>query len=198
VDLDRQRFVRSIEAFGEVVATVGDPDAWDLPSPCAEWSAGDVVGHVVAIEHAIAATIAGQPAPMNPMVRPRRHAGDDPGASWRAAADLVLSAISTADVLGRVVTTWRGETTVASMLAYNVGDITVHTWDLARAVGADAELDPTLVEAALALYEPIADTMRGPQVFGTAVVVDPSATAQDRLLALVGRHADWTPTSARS
>ena len=198
MDPDRQHFLRSIEAFGEVVATVDDPAAWDLLSPCTQWSAGDIVGHVVAVQHAIAATIAGRRAPMNPMVQPRRHAGDDPGASWRAAADVVRTAIRAPGVLDQMVTTWRGHTTVASMLAYNVGDTTVHTWDLARAVGADADLDPELVGAALALYEPIAHTMRDPPVFGTAIVVDPAARAQDRLLALVGRHPDWTPTSARS
>jgi uncharacterized protein (TIGR03086 family) len=185
---NRDRYTRAIEAFGDVVSAT-DPSAWDARSPCDGWAARDIVGHVVAIQHAIIATITGERAPMNPMVDPGRHAGDDPAAAWRAVQAAVTEATSDPDVLGRMVKTWRGEVTVDDMLGYNVGDTTIHTWDLARAVGGDDRLDGTLVTAALDLLAPVADQMRGPNMFGQPVSVRDDADPQTRLLALVGRTA---------
>lgn len=186
MSVNRDRYCRAVEHFGRVVSAA-DPSQWDSPSPCTEWSARAVVGHVVATQHAIVATIGDRRAPMNPMKDPGRHAGDDPVAAWKSARDALLAAVTAPDVLERIVTTWRGEVTVDDMLGYNVADPTVHAWDLARAVGGDDRLDPDLVAASLALYEPIIATMRAPNIFGEAMVVDPDASPQDRLLALVGR-----------
>ncbi|MCU1391636.1 MAG: hypothetical protein JWM34_64 [Ilumatobacteraceae bacterium] len=186
MSLDSDRYLRAIDGFGRVVRATAATD-WDAQSPCSEWTARDVVGHVVAVQHAIIATIAGERAPMNPMVDPGRHAGDDPAAACADASAAVTSAIAAPGVLDRIVKTWRGEVTVDDMLGYNVGDTIIHTWDLARAVGADDRLDPDLVEVALARLLPVADAMRGPSMFGDLVAVPADADPQTRLLALVGR-----------
>jgi uncharacterized protein (TIGR03086 family) len=181
-----QRYIRAIDGFSRVVDGT-DTSAWDAPSPCAGWTARHIVGHVVAVQHAIVATIAGEKPPMNPMVDPHRHAGDDPAQAWREAREAAVEATSTPGVLDRVVSTWRGMVTVDEMIGNNVGDTTIHTWDLAKAVGADDTLDPDLVEASLAMLAPVADGMRGPNVFGEAVIVDEDADPQTRLLGIVGR-----------
>ena len=46
-----------------------------------------------------------------------------------------------------------GERTGAQLLEMRVLDVTVHTWDLARAIGADESLDPDLVAFALTLRD---------------------------------------------
>ena len=180
------RYERALQGFGEVVAQATS-DSWSAQSPCEQWTARHVVGHVIAVQHAIATTIEGTHPPMNPMKEPDRFAGDDPAATWFDAASTVRAAIAGSDISNHVVTMWRGEMTVDEMLGYNIGDTTVHTWDLARALGIDDSLDPELVAAALELYEPIADSMRGPNVFADLVTVDDAADPQTRLLALVGR-----------
>lgn len=186
VSVNSDRYTRAVRAFGRVVE-VASPQEWTAQSPCEGWTARHVVGHVVAVQHSILATIDGRRAPMNPMKEPERHAGDDPAAAWRVASTAIEAALTDPDVLDRTVTTWRGEMTVDEMLRYNVGDTTVHTWDLASALRIDDTLEPDLVEAALEVYTPIADSMRGPNVFAEAVEVDRCADAQTRLLALVGR-----------
>lgn len=183
------RYERALQGFGDVVAQASI-DSWSAQSPCSEWTARHVVGHVIAVQHAIAATINGTRPPMNPMKEPDRFAGDDPAATWLDAAATVRAAIAGSDITDQVVTMWRGEMTVDDMLGYNIGDTTIHTWDLARAIGVDDSLDAELVHAALELYEPIADSMRGPAVFADLVEVDTAADPQTRLLALVGRHRD--------
>jgi len=186
VTVNSARYERALLGFGEVVAQAS-ADSWTGQSPCSEWTARHVVGHVIAVQHAIAATINGNRPPMNPMKEPDRFAGDDPAATWLEAAATVRNAIAGSDISGQVVTMWRGEMTVDEMLGYNIGDTTIHTWDLARAIGVDDSLDADLVAAALELYEPIVDTMRGPNVFAELVHVDEDADPQTRLLALVGR-----------
>ena len=71
------RYERALHGFGAVVAQA-TPESWSAQSPCEEWTARHVVGHVIAVQHAIAATIRGTRPPMNPMKEPNRFAGDDP------------------------------------------------------------------------------------------------------------------------
>ena len=191
MSMNSVRYSRAVNEFGDLVA-LGSSRRWDAPSPCSEWSARDVVGHVIAVQHAIVATIDGQRAPMNPMVDPGRHAGQDPAATWTVAVAAISAALDQPDVLDRIVQTWRGHVTVDEMIGYNVGDTTIHTWDLARALGVDDQLDADLVAASLAALEPVADAMRGPGVFGQAMFIDASADAQTRLLGLVGRNRQWS------
>ena len=46
-----------------------------------------------------------------------------------------------------------GERTGAQLLEMRVLDVAVHTWDLARAIGADESLDPDVVAFALTLQD---------------------------------------------
>ncbi len=48
---------------------------------------------------------------------------------------------------------------VHEYLAEQVADVTIHTWDLARAIGTDEELDDALVEAVWGVFEPQKDAL---------------------------------------
>jgi uncharacterized protein (TIGR03086 family) len=73
------------------------------------------------------------------------------------------------------------------------GDLVIHRWDLARAVGADDRMDPDEVSRFLAFAkqaeEQFGDAMRGPQAFGPALEPPAGADEQTRLLAFLGRRA---------
>ncbi len=127
---------------------------------------------------------------MNPMERQDEHAGVDPYATWSAARDDVLRALDRPGTIHKIVNDWNRPTTIDASIGQNVGDTTIHSWDLARALDVDDVLDPELVAHTLAAYEPIADRMRGPMVFGARVDVAPDAGPQARLLALTGRRPD--------
>lgn len=179
-------YTKALYGFDHVVR-LAPVDAWDRPSPCEGWTARHVVGHVLAIQRFFEAAIDGREPSMNPMVDPHRHAGDDPAAAWAAARDAMLAALDRPGVLHTVVQSFRGPQEVDAMIGFNVADTTVHSWDLARALGVDDRLDPGCVTRALGLVEPIADGMRNPMVFGPRVDVDAEADAQRRLLAVTGR-----------
>jgi uncharacterized protein (TIGR03086 family) len=71
------------------------------------------------------------------------------------------------------------------------GDQFVHGWDLARAIGYDAELDPELAEVLLGLARmSVPDENRGPDglaPFGPIVLAPADARPADRLAAFLGR-----------
>jgi uncharacterized protein (TIGR03086 family) len=75
----------------------------------------------------------------------------------------------------------------SAYLREQASDVIVHTWDLARAVGADEELGDALVAAAWTVFEPQKDTLEASGLFNSPVPVDENAPLQSRLLALTGR-----------
>lgn len=147
-----------------------------------------MVGHVLAIQRYFESAINGASPTMNPMHDPHVHAGDDPAGAWAATRDALLEALDHPDVLHRVVESWNGPKPVDEIIGFNVADTTVHSWDLARAIGGDDRLDLGLVQHALVLVEPIADGMRGPMLFGDRVATPDTADPQSQLLALTGRQ----------
>jgi uncharacterized protein (TIGR03086 family) len=70
---------------------------------------------------------------------------------------------------------------------YCIGDVVMHTWDLARATGQDETLDGDEVHR---LYEgmlPIDDALRSSGHYGPKVEVPADADEQTKLIAFTGR-----------
>jgi hypothetical protein len=90
--------------------------------------------------------------------------------------------------LARTACHHTGERTGAQLLGMQVLDIAVHTWDLARAIGAGESLDPDIVAFALTLDDPFE---AGRQLGAFAPLPGPTPagnSAQARLLYLSGRR----------
>lgn len=66
-------------------------------------------------------------------------------------------------------------------------DVIIHSWDLARAVGAGERLDDELVAAAWSQLEPQKDMLQASGLFAPPVPLPDDASLQSRLLALTGR-----------
>jgi uncharacterized protein (TIGR03086 family) len=68
------------------------------------------------------------------------------------------------------------------------GDLLIHAWDLASAIGADSTLPAEAVEATLmGLQRFPAAMMRSPGMFGAELEAAPDADPQAKLLAFAGR-----------
>ena len=77
---------------------------------------------------------------------------------------------------------------VGQAVAGTFMDALIHTWDLAQATGQDTALDPTLVDACIALFLPeMPERGREAGIVGSAVEVGPAASPQARLLGAMGR-----------
>lgn len=72
-------------------------------------------------------------------------------------------------------------------------DVLVHTWDLARAVGADDALDSAWCERFCAGLPEDPQALAASGMFGAPVKIDDETDAQARLLARLGRDPLWRP-----
>jgi len=113
--------------------------------------------------------------------------GDDPFAGWESAADDALSAFAEDDAMIRTVHLERGPTPAREYCEELIADLTVHTWDLARAIEGDTDLDGELVTAALVVAGRLPEDGL-PGYYDPPLDTSPSATPQQRLLARFGRR----------
>jgi uncharacterized protein (TIGR03086 family) len=177
---DRYRTVAA--GFTERVEAV-QADQWDNQSPCDEWKARDVVAHVVDTQGLFLGMI-GREMPPGPTV------DDDPVAAWNHARDTTQHALDTPEIAQtEFESPVFGKSTYEQSLArIGVADVLTHTWDLARAVGADEQLDPTEVSRAHEGLKKMGDALRSPKVFGPEVPVSDNADEQTKYLAFTGRE----------
>ncbi|KDE10754.1 TIGR03086 family metal-binding protein [Rhodococcus aetherivorans] len=157
---------------------------WSAPTPDTEWDVATLVRHVVDEQRWVPPLLAGRTiaeaeAELDPL-------GDDLSAEWdRHAVDASVAWAST-DPDKQVHLSY-GMVPVRDYLRQQVADIAIHTWDLARAVGADERLDPDLVAAVWEDIQPQRDMLAASGLFAPPVPVPDDAAVQDRLLALTGR-----------
>jgi uncharacterized protein (TIGR03086 family) len=169
------------------VAQRATPDQWDDPAPVRGWTARDVVGHLVEWFPGFLRSGAGVELPDVPPV------DDDPVAAWAARmADVQKLVDDPGDRLLR--NPHIGEIPLADAIDrfYSI-DIFMHTWDLARALGQQPDLDTARCEAVIAGAEPHEDAMRASGQYGPKVDVPPGAPAQDRMIGFIGRDPHWRP-----
>ncbi|MEY2468796.1 MAG: hypothetical protein QOF21_1494, partial [Actinomycetota bacterium] len=177
------RYRRAIAGFSAVVDAVPS-DKWTSPSPCPDWTAAHVVGHVIGGAQMIASVKTGD----TPNYEPLDAAGDDPAAGFAAARDVALETL-TDEYLNATVQGPMGETPLDELVGMILAnDVLIHTWDLAKSVGIDVTLDPQLAEDALKTLEPLDAVIRQERVFGAKVEPPADADVQTRLLCFVGRR----------
>ncbi len=71
----------------------------------------------------------------------------------------------------------------------NLGEVLVHSWDLARGIDADFEVDPELASLVYGLYSAIPlDGMRAGGMLAAEVPVPTDAPVSERMLGLLGRQ----------
>lgn len=184
---------RAQAGFDAALAAVRD-DQWQTPSACAEWSVRDVAGHVVwgqrqlrawASGEAYAET-AGAPGAPHPAVL----AGEDPVATWRAAA---VATLTEAELRRPVSLPGLGEVPVAGIVTLLSTDLVAHSWDIGSATGQDVRVPPELVAVAFTWAR--ANVVRRPGFFGPELVPPAGVDEQTRMLAFLGRRA-WAPVPA--
>jgi len=156
-------------------------DAWSNPSPCEQWTARDLVGHLVEV-HGRFQQLVGRSLVEHPPVE------DDPVGAWAAVRDQMQADLEDPDKLAQKYDGRLGRSTFGQSVDGFIGfDLVVHGWDLARATGQDDAIDPRDVERLQAQVDAMGDVMRQNGVIADPVEPAPDASAQDRLLNALGR-----------
>lgn len=177
------RYRRLAAEFTDTVAGV-PADRWSARTPCDEWDARGLVGHVADSQGLFLGLVGSSLADDRPTV------ADDPLAAWSAARDAMQAALDDPDVAATEFDGLMGHSRLdAAADRFLAFDLVVHRWDLAHATGQDETISaPDLAR----LREGIAgfgDALHSPGVCGPAVDVPDTASEQIKVLAELGRQA---------
>ena len=170
------------DGFDAVVGSV-TPDQWGTQTPCEEWKARDVVAHVVEGHRGVIANVrGGESKPLG--------ADEDPKAAWAEARHGVAAIAADPNARAIEVDGPTGKMPVGDIIARFVTmDLLVHTWDLARTVGADEQLDEDAVRAAYEALKPMDAMIRRPGASGAKLEPPAGANLQTEFLYFLGRQA---------
>ena len=155
---------------------------WDKPAPCDGWVARDIVRH-------LAEWVPGFFSSSDLRFPQAPSVDEDPAAAWQAINDTLQSALDDPDMAAHEFEMRMGRVRVDQAISqFCIGDVLVHTWDLARATGLDESLDPEEVHRMFKGMEPMDEMLRQSGQFGPRVDVPADADEQTRLIAFTGRR----------
>lgn len=182
-------FIAGLDFFSGAVVQV-PADGWQRPSPCAGWSALDVLGHVgfgtgfgTRLLRGEQPEYSGAPDPPSSAVT------RDPAEWWAEMVAPAQDALQGVD-LTAVVDSPMGRRSIGDGLSFPAVDYFLHGWDLARSAGGEVTIPAAAIEFAHRVIDAIPkEYVRSARVFGPEIDVVPNASPQDRFLAWAGRSA---------
>lgn len=176
---------RSVAAtFTAVVSSVSD---WDAPTPVAEWTAIDIVDHL--IEWPMGFLAAGGIV-LDP-------ATGDPVTKWDRRVAAIQALLDGPDRDSSFSHPMAGTFPLATAIdMFYTTDVFMHSWDLARASGQDDPLDAEEANRLLEGMLPIDAMLRQSGQYGPRVSVADNASRSAQLMAFIGRNPTWRPVLA--
>jgi uncharacterized protein (TIGR03086 family) len=190
----RQNLLMTMAA-APTVAIVGNipTNQLDAPTPCTEYDVRKLINHLLfwgpSLEGAAGKKSVAPPGPSEQEV----DLTDGWAAKLEAQNGRLVTAWSRPDAWEG--TTWMGGPTPmpASMIGgMIVGELILHTWDLARATGQDPKWDAEVLAFLHQEIQKSAEQGRQMGVYGDEVPVPPTASLLDQTLGLTGRSPNWT------
>ncbi|MBA0126005.1 TIGR03086 family protein [Haloechinothrix sp. YIM 98757] len=165
------------------------------PTPCVDYTLGDLLAHVSALSVAFAAAAAKSTGPeaSAPPAPDAAHLGGD----WRSRVPAELTDLVAA---WQAPGAWEGMTRVGGLdLPGEVAgrvvltELVIHGWDVARATDRPYDGDPTSLEESITFVAEMAAADNGSESpFGPPVAVADDAPLLDRLIGLSGRDPHWS------
>lgn len=170
-----------LDAADRFTSTVAATTDWSAASPCAGWTAADVVDHVVDTERQFLEThglgLDGRPT-------------GSPDVVWRLHLEAVRPIATDEDVRAREYDGFFGRTTIGATLDHFYGfDLVVHGWDLGSANGRPTTFTDADMDAMEQAFVGFGEHAYDDGVFGRPVDVPADADRQTRLLARMGRRS---------
>jgi len=181
---DRHRAVA--KRFATTVAGVRAED-WGNKTPVAEWTARDVVRHLIDWFPGFLAGGTGIELPDVPSV------DVDPLGAWHGRAEAIQTLLDDPQYEGRLLTNPHiGQIPLPQAIdQFYTADVFMHTWDLAVATGQDSILDKDFCTQLLGGMEQMEAVIRSSGLYGARIAVQPEADVQNRLIAFIGRDPLW-------
>ena len=175
---------RAIAETDKIVAGVTADDL-AKQTPCTEFKVTDLLQHLVG-SNVMFTKIAKGDSFQGAQALPDMP-GDDPIQAWKESSRQVSEAWQDRDLLQKTVDLPFGTVPAEFGLGIHFLEVLVHGWDLAKATGQEAKLDPDLAQAAYDMISPVIEMGRAGGAFGPEVPVSPDAPIHERLVGLLGR-----------
>ena len=190
-DTVRGVFEHSADHVTELVQQIQQKH-WGMPTPNPGMSVRDLVAHLTYELLWAPSVLAGATIEEVGDAFERDVLGKEPLRAWVDAEKAARAAVNApdSDISARTVHLSYGDAPAADYVFELATDLLLHSWDLARAIGAPEALPATEVEVVWAENKDRGDEIQASGVFGPAVHVPDGVDLQTRLLALYGRAAE--------
>ncbi len=179
------------------------PEQLDNSTPCERWMLRDLLAHIIGQYRGFATSASGQPTNVEAF-RPRPVTADDLLPVYTEAAVRVTDAFAESGVpdLTFYLPEIRdgGPYPATTAIGFHLVDEVVHAWDLAKSIGVPVEFDDEVLDASLSIASRVPNNpaSRGEGfAFAFGNEADHDAGTLDRVVALLGRRPEWTPTPTR-
>jgi uncharacterized protein (TIGR03086 family) len=192
VELNRRAVLVSVSIVDAV-----SPDDLGRPTPCADWTLGQLLSHMIGQHYGFAAAAQGRS--QDAAVFASRPLGADPAAEYAASARHVVEAFAAPAVVEGefYLPEIRDGVRVPAQLAigFHLVDYVAHSWDVARSIGATVDFDDEVLAAAAQIAAAIPDASKSvdPGAAFRPSVATSSDSLLDQALAMMGRSPDWAP-----
>ncbi|HUA31405.1 MAG TPA: TIGR03086 family metal-binding protein [Streptosporangiaceae bacterium] len=179
------------QRFAEIVDGVGSQQ-WHDDTPCSAWDVRTLTHHMLYEQRWVPPLCDGLTIAEIGDGFEGDLLGDDVSA-WPGlvgfSIDEAHAAVARPGVLDRIVHLSFGDFPGQEYVIQLTADLAIHGWDLARATGQDAAIDPGAVAPLLRWAQARADFLAASGMFGSRINVSPDDPDDVRLLALLGRQA---------
>ncbi|MBI2169880.1 MAG: TIGR03086 family protein [Actinobacteria bacterium] len=177
---------RALKATRNIVHEIANEE-YDWPTPCGDWTVRELLNHVVSGNLWASELMAGKTIEEVGGRFDGDLLGFDPLAVYEESAKVADHAFQQSGAMERMAAVSYGPVSGEVYCGHRFVDVLIHGWDLAKATGQNTIIDPSLVDAAIAVMEPQLEMLRASGAFATDVEVADDADPQTQLLAWSGR-----------
>jgi len=170
------------------------PEQWSVSTPDDDWDVQRLVQHVIVGQSVVPDIIDGRPA--NFSAGSSALTGPGLVQEWAAASTAAVEALSQVEYRDQLVQLPDGPASVEELGWRLATDLTVHAWDLARAVDAPDEFPNDLLAHVLEHARESAGSWFRPNRYSPAIPVPGCTDDLTELLALTGRNRWWRRSAA--
>lgn len=166
---------QTADAFDQRYQAIEDAH-WSAATPCEGWAVKELVEHAVGTQKMMGGGMVGAEIPED--------------ADWPTVRDAIGAALQAEGALDGTTTFGpMGEVPKAMVFGIGTSDLLMHTWDLARAIGADESLPAEAVSASYMGLQRFPEEMRLAEGrFAPPVPCADDADEQTKLLSFSGRQ----------
>ena len=171
------------------------PEQWTVSTPDDDWDVRRLVQHVIVGQSVVPDIIDGRPANFT-AAGSLDLTGSELVDAWAAASTAAVEALSQVEYRDQLVQLPDGPASVEELGWRLATDLTVHAWDLARAVDAPDEFPNDLLAHVLEHARESAGSWFRPNRYAPAIPVPGCTDDLTELLALTGRNRWWRRSAA--